>query len=71
MVTLKLVFPTREKYSTFKYHIIESELEEDNECDSDEGNDDCFYSSAEEQKKNKQTLNSTFELFGISPITDM
>ena len=52
-------------------NMIESELEEDNECDPDESNDDCFHSSAEEQKKNKQTLNSIFELLGISPITDM
>ena len=25
--------------------MIESELEEDNECDSGESNDDCFHSS--------------------------
>ncbi|CAF3770579.1 unnamed protein product, partial [Rotaria magnacalcarata] len=49
---------------------MESELEEDNECDSNENDDDYFHSSVEEKNKNKQTLNSVFELLGISPVTD-
>ncbi|CAF1250929.1 unnamed protein product [Rotaria magnacalcarata] len=43
----------------------------DSECDSNESDDDYFHSPMEEQKKNKQTLNSVFEPLGVSLITDV
>ena len=49
----------------------ESLLEEDSEDNDNDNNDDSFYPPGEQQKQNKQILNTIFELLGITPIADM